>query len=138
MEEIAFRYLHFLGILALTSMLVAENILISKEVTCSGIKKLSVIDGLYGVSAGVTLVAGLVLWLYVGKPKEFYSGNFIFHIKIGLFFLIALLSIFPTVFFLKNRKKVDESIPVPGPVILIVRLQLVLLLALPLLAVLMA
>ena len=138
MEELLVRYIHFLGIMLLASMLVTENILLSKNLKRKTVEKLAIIDGIYGLSAIITLSAGLMLWLAVGKPSQFYSNNVIFHAKLGLFVFVGLLSIFPTVFILKQRKSVNGEIVVPSHVILIKRTEAGLLLVLPLLAVLMA
>ncbi|MEZ5526744.1 MAG: DUF2214 family protein [Gammaproteobacteria bacterium] len=53
----------------------------------------------------------------MGKPAAFYNGNPVFHAKLTLFVLIALLSIYPTVFLLRQRKGVQETIEVPAGVI---------------------
>ena len=64
-----------------------------------------------------------------------YSKNWIFHTKIGLFMIIGLLSIYPTVFFLKNRKgNPEEKVQVPSVVFMMLRLELLLLFIIPLLA----
>ena len=138
MEELFIRYAHFIGIILLASMLVTENILLSRQLEGATLKTLARIDGLYGLGAVITLVAGLALWVWVGKPKEFYSANPLFHAKVGLFVLIAVMSIVPTFFFARNRNRINEVVAVPSGVMLIKRLELVLLLILPLLAVLMA
>lgn len=136
MDELVIRYLHFIGIMMLFSMLVAENIIMLKQLTNEAIKKLAIIDGLYGFGAVLTLAAGLLLWLYVGKPKEFYTANMLFHIKLGLFVLVALFSIVPTVFLLKNLK--SSSVIVPSYIIVIKRIELLIILLMPFLAVLIA
>lgn len=138
MVELFIRYAHFVGIFLLASMLIAENILLSNVLSKKELGKLVVIDGIYGVSAIITLVAGLLLWLAVGKPSEFYSGNPIFHVKLGLFILLALLSIPPTVFLLKNRNTQQNEIVVPSYVLLVAKIEVITLLVLPLLAVFMA
>lgn len=138
MVEIFIRYAHFVGIFLLASMLIVENILLSNVLSKKELGKLVVIDGIYGASAIITLVAGLLLWLSVGKPSEFYSGNPIFHVKLGLFILVALLSIAPTVFLLKNRNTQQNEIAVPNYILLVAKIEVTTLLVLPLLAVFMA
>lgn len=138
MAELFIRYLHFIGIMSLSAVLVAEHLLLSATVSARQFKKIIVLDALYGASALLVLSAGLLLWFVVGKPADFYSHNWVFHVKVAVFILIALLSIYPTVFFLKNRKNNREYIDVPKSVISIIRLELVLLFILPLFAVLMA
>jgi len=74
-----------------------------------------------------------------GKPAVYYTKNWVFHTKITLFLLVGLLSIYPTVFFIKNRKgNSQEIVEVPGAVIWTLRIELTLLLIIPLLAGLMA
>lgn len=104
-----FKYLHFVSIFILVGSVFVQNFLISKELTLKEIKRIAISDAFYGVSAVAVAVIGLVLWFGVGKPADFYNMNFIFHIKIGLFFLIAIFSIAPTMFYLKNRKRLKED-----------------------------
>ena len=137
MEDIFFRYIHFLGILGVASTLVAEHLLLKPEMTVAEMRRIALIDGLYGLSAVTVLVAGLTLWLVVGMP-DYYAANWIFHLKLGVFVLIGILSLWPTLFFLKNRKQTEGVIAVPSKMILVIRIELTLLAIMPLLAVLMA
>ena len=138
MEEAIVRYIHFLGIILLSAMLVAENLLLTSPLKVGAIKTLVKVDGLYATGAVLTLGAGLFLWLVVGKPSTFYKNNVVFHFKIGLFFFIALISLFPTRFLLKNRNNEIGAIVLPPKIILIKRVELFLLCIIPLLATLMA
>jgi putative membrane protein len=75
----------------------------------------------------------------VGKPPIYYSKNWIFHVKISLYVAIGLLSIYPTVFFLKNRKgNAQERVTIPPAIFWMLRIELLLLFIIPLLAGLMA
>ena len=121
-------------------MLISEHLLLRKSLTRGEISRLARIDAIYGIAALTLLAAGITLWLGgFGKPAIFYSKNWIFHFKITLFLVIGLLSIYPTVFFLKNRKgDPAERITVPESVIWMLRAELLLLALIPLLAGLMA
>jgi putative membrane protein len=101
---------------------------------------LSRIDGIYGLAVVVLLVVGLTLWLGgYGKPTEFYSQNPIFHTKLALFGIIGILSIYPTVYFIKNRKgDPNETLTVPKSIFWMLRLEILLLFVIPILAGLMA
>lgn len=138
MHEILVRYAHFLGIIILSMTLVSEHILLSIDTSAKKFKRLAIVDAVFGVSAFVVLTAGLLLWFVVGKPAAFYSHNWIFHTKLTLFGIIAFLSIYPTIFFIKNRNKSIEKVVVPKSLIMVIRLELTLLLVIPLLAALMA
>jgi putative membrane protein len=99
------------------------------------LKKLSKIDAVYGVSDIILLAAGLTLWLGgVGKPTAFYSHNWVFHLKITLFVIVGLHSIYPTVFFIKGSKKSDAMVTVPPTVFWMIRIELLIIFTLPLLA----
>lgn len=138
--KIILRYLHFISIFAIVGSLVSEHLLLKKELTRKEIKRIATIDGVYGMGALILLAVGLTLWLGgYGKPTEFYTYNFIFHIKITLFVLIGILSIYPTVFFIKNGKgDQDEFVQIPKTIFMLLRLELLLLFIIPLLAGLMA
>lgn len=138
MHEVLVRYIHFLGIIILSMTLVSEHILLSIDTSAKKFKRLAIVDAVFGVSALIVLTAGLFLWFVVGKPAEFYSHNWIFHAKLTVFGLIALLSIYPTIFFIKNRNKSIEQVVVPKAVVMVIRLELTLLFIIPLLATLMA
>ena len=132
------RTLHFVAIFVLAGALVIENMALKPTITGEDARNLARVDAFYGIGAVLTLLFGLILWLWVGKPSEFYSLNPIFHFKLGLFFLLALLSIYPTIFFLRNRKSTADTIKVPRLIAILTKLELGILFIIPLLAFLMA
>lgn len=138
--EIILRYLHFISIFAIVGSLVSEHLLLKNSLSRRELDRLSKIDAVYGLAALVLLGVGMTLWLGgIGKPTDFYSKNPIFHVKLTLFVLIGILSIYPTVFFLKNRKgDPEEEIAVPKGIFWSLRLELLLLSVIPILAGLMA
>jgi len=138
-SEIILRYIHFISIFAIVGTLSSEHLLLKKEMTRLELKRLSRIDAIYGLAALTLLGAGLTLWFSgVGKPAVYYSQNWIFHLKITCFLIIGLLSIYPTVFFIKNRGDQNEVVQVPSVIFWLLRMELLLLLIIPLLAGLMA
>jgi len=138
--ELILRYFHFISIFVIVGTLVAEHMLLKKEMTRLEIDRLSRIDGVYGIAALTLLGVGLTLWLgEFGKPAIFYTKNWIFHTKLTLFIIIGLLSIYPTVFFLKKRKgNPEELVTIPTSVFWMVRMELLLLFIIPIFAGLMA
>ncbi|WP_440056404.1 DUF2214 family protein (plasmid) [Pseudoalteromonas sp. T1lg65] len=135
MDDLVVRYLHFISFIFLAAMLVVENVLMTKVVSIRTLKKLVLIDAIYGISALCTLATGLCLWLMVGKPSEIYTDNPTFHLKVTLFIGIAVISFFPTVFILKNRKSSSNEIVIPAYLRIIKKFELLILLFLPLLGV---
>ena len=118
--------------------LAMQHFLIKPKVSMETFKKISFIDKIYGLSAIVTLVCGFLLWFVVGKPAIFYMKNAILHTKITLFFIMGLISIYPTFYFIKNRKLKVTEIEIPKKIIMFVRVELLIFIVLPLLANLMA
>ncbi len=134
--ELVLRYFHFISIFAIVGTLVAEHLLLKKEMTRLELDRIARIDGAYGIAALTLLGVGLTLWLgEFGKPAIFYTKNWIFHTKLTLFICIGLLSIYPTVFFLKNRKgNPEERITIPKSIFWLLRMELLLLFIIPILA----
>ena len=138
-SELIVRYFHFIGIFFVFASLVSEHLLIEPTMTRKAIRRLSVIDAIFGISAVLVLVTGLLLWFSYGKPAVFYSKNPVFHTKVLLFAIIGILSIYPTLFFLKNRKgDPTDTVAIPKRVLMLIRFELLLVAIIPLLAVIMA
>ena len=133
-----FRVLHFAAIFCLAGALVVENMAIKPQISGEDARNLAKVDAVCGISALLVFGIGLTLWLWVGKPAEFYSSNPIFHAKLGLFLLMVLCAIAPAAFFLKHRKSYEEIVAVPSYLRLLLKFELVLLLIIPVLALLMA
>lgn len=137
-------YLHFLAILLLVALLVLEHQLFRLPLTLQRARSLFTIDLMFGIAAGLVLVTGGARALRYGKGLDYYLHNSLFHAKIGLFVMVALLSIYPTVTFLSWRGalKAGELPKVPRRtsrwVTLIIRFELLALLMIPLLTALMA
>ncbi len=140
MDYILLKYTHFLGIFAVVGGVFAELMMIKGKMTRGELKRVSQVDAIYGVGAIITVAAGLALWLTdIGKPAEFYSENGLVYWKLGIFTVVGLLSIYPTVFLSRNRlssKNPDgtEVVEVPSAVIKVVIVELILLLLMPFLA----
>lgn len=138
--EILTRYSHFLFIITMSAALVGEALLLRPSMTRSDLKRLAGLDAVYGLSALLLVGAGLVLWFAVGKPAEFYTKNPVFHVKLTLAVLLGLISIYPTVFYIKNSRgnQMEETIDIPRGIKTAVYIQLFILAFVPLLATIMA
>lgn len=134
--EIFLRYVHFISIFIIVGTLTGEHLLLKKKMTRLEIARLARIDALYGIAALSLLAAGFTLWFGgFGKPTIYYSKNWVFHLKISLFVVIGLLSIKPTIFFLRQRKGDHaEMINIPSYIFWMLRMELALLTIIPLLA----
>jgi putative membrane protein len=137
-------YLYFLGMMMLMATLVAEHVTLQPQMTRLYLQRLAMSDLFYGIAAGIVFLTGLLRFAYFGKGIHFYLGNPLFYVKVGMFLLVALISIYPTMQFIAWRKvlKQGELPEIEPPTITrlraVIRLELGLLLVIPLLAVLMA
>ncbi len=139
MSYIVIKYFHFLAILFLTSALVVEHLLVRVTITRGDLRRLRILDAVYGISAVIVLLTGLGLVFLVGKPASFYTVNPYFHLKLTLFLLIVLTSIYPTLQLMRlSRGVATETVNLPKPVVNVIRAEMVAFLPLPLLAVLIA
>jgi putative membrane protein len=144
MTDLLLASLHHLLFFALISMLVAESVLLRGHVDGAVVQLLTRLDGGYGASAGVLLLIGLVRVFHGVKGYEFYLHNPWFHAKLGCFVLVGLLSILPTIRFLRWRKALRANPAfVPGAneiagMARIVRFELILIAAILVFAAMMA
>lgn len=134
--EIFLRYLHFVSILTMAGTLTAELVLLRSSLTRRDLGRIAIIDGIYGVSAVVLLAAGLTLWLgSYTKPSSYYSNNWIFITKLSLVAAVGILSIYPTIFFLRKRRgDPNEQVTLPTVLLWSVRAEVALLAVIPFLA----
>ena len=88
---------HHLFAFSLIAFLVAELVLLTASPGRPVLRKLLFIDLCYGVAAVGSVVAGVSRLHWGDKPAEFYTGNPVFWIKMGLWVLVGLISIVPTI-----------------------------------------
>lgn len=103
--SIAFAFLHHLAAFALVAALVVEMVLLKGELTPQGARRLQGIDALYGASAGILLVVGLLRVFYFEKGAGYYFHSVPFIAKLVLFIAVGLLSIYPTLTFRRWSKQ---------------------------------
>ena len=101
----AFAFLHHLAAFTLVAAIVVEFVLIRDELTTRTAWRLAAADMVVGLSAMTLLAVGLARVFYL-EPKgaAFYWHNVSFLAKFGVFIVVALLSIYPTIKFISWRK----------------------------------
>ncbi|MGE6793210.1 DUF2214 family protein [Pseudomonas guineae] len=144
MGQALVAYLHYLSVFLLFALLSIEHVQFKLPLNLRRARSLIITDIAYGICAGVVLFSGLARVLVYGKGLDYYLGNSLFHVKVGLFILVGLISVLPTFVFLNWRNNLNAGeIPQVSArqgllVVLVTRLELLLLLVIPLLAVLVA
>ena len=104
-----FAFLHHVSAFTLFAALVVEFVLIRSVLTVDSARKIVRTDMILGISAGVLLVVGLARVFYFEKGATYYFHTWTFHAKLGLFILLALVSIIPTLEFLRWRSAVKAG-----------------------------
>ena len=94
-------FVHFAAVFGVVGTLAAEWALFSRAPTLVQARRLQAIDRLYGLSAVVLLVAGGLRAYRFEKGLDFYLHNPFFHAKLTLFIVVGLMSIYPTVVFIR-------------------------------------
>lgn len=102
-------FVHHVAAFTLVAALVVEFVLIRDPLTPPLARRLARADMVLGISATVLAVVGLLRVFYFEKGAAFYFHNAAFIAKLVLFILVALLSIYPTVKFLRWRKALDPT-----------------------------
>ena len=108
-------YLHFAAIFALVWFLAKEWTLLRAGADVLDLARLVRADAGFGVLAGIVVATGAARAVFGLKGWSFYAHNPVFHLKLGLFVLVGLLSILPTRAFLRWRRvrNADASWRVP-------------------------
>ena len=92
---------HILAFFALTAALVLELALIAESVGVETAQRIRRADRVAGLAAAMVLAFGLARVFYFEKGSAYYFSNTWFLIKLGLFVAAALISIYPTLQFLR-------------------------------------
>ena len=104
-----FAFLHHIAAFTLFAALVVELILIREVLTVGTARRLQVVDMVFGISAGVLIVVGLLRVFYFEKGAYYYFHTWTFIAKLTLFLIVGLVSIVPTREFLSWRKAVKQG-----------------------------
>ncbi len=92
-----FAYIHYLGVMLCFGALVFERIRLKTELDRSQAISIIVADVIYGLAGLALLISGIFRVKYFGQGGDFYTHNPVFWIKIILFILVGLLSLYPTI-----------------------------------------
>ena len=126
--EALLAYAHLLAILTLVVFLTSEAALCRPEwMNAATVERLAKVDAIYGISAGAVLATGFARIFLGAKGSSYYWTNWLLYTKLGLFVAVGLISIVPTIRFLRWRKQLraDGSLPADDDVRKVRRLVMV-------------
>jgi len=112
--ESLLAYVHWLAIFTMVVFLTSEAALCRVEwMNARVVERLARVDMLYGIASVLVLLTGLARSFWGAKGTGWYWSNPLLHTKVTLFVVVGLLSIKPTLTYLRWRRAVraDGSLP---------------------------
>ena len=89
-------YVHYLGIILCFSALMFERIMLKINLNKNETISIIIADVIYGIAGLAILITGILRVKYYGQGGEFYTSNPIFWVKVSLYIVIGLISLYPT------------------------------------------
>ena len=113
--ESLLAYAHFVAILSVVVFITSEAALCRVEwLNAAAVRRLARLDLIYLFAAIAVLVTGLVRTYWGAKGMGWYWWQPLLHIKVTLFAVIGLISIKPTLAFIRWRKQLDADGSLPS------------------------
>ena len=109
MLDASLAFLHFTAILLLAGFLVAEAMLLRGDLGRRDIAVVSRSDIGYSVAAALVLATGAARVFLGAKGIAFYASNAVFWAKLALFVAVGLVSIKPTIAFIRWRRAARDN-----------------------------
>lgn len=95
-------WIHYIAIMLMMASLLGEHLALKAKLTAAESRRLQRLDVIYGAAAMIVLVTGIGR-MYLEKGVTYYLQSGAFHALVGIFVVVAVLSIYPTVTFLHWR-----------------------------------
>jgi len=102
-------FLHHVFAFTLTACLVYEFVAYRKGMTIDEARHIQRVDLVYGISAGLLLVVGVLRVFFFEKGVNFYIHSPFFWVKMTAFLIVGLLSIDPTIRYIRWNKTLKEN-----------------------------
>lgn len=110
MTSAIFAYFHHLCAFTLTACIVYEFVAYRKDLSLAEARRIQRVDLVYGISAGLLLVIGLLRVFFYEKGVNFYVQSPFFWVKMAAFAAVGILSIDPTIRYIRWTKTLQENV----------------------------
>lgn len=111
MTSALMAFLHHVFAFTLTACLVYEFAAYHKNMSIDEARRIQRVDLVYGISAGLLLITGLLRVFLFEKGVIFYIHAPFFWVKMAAFAIVGLLSIDPTIRYICWNKLLKENQP---------------------------
>ncbi len=113
--EAILAYVHILAILTMVVFVASEAALCRVEwLNAAAVERLAKVDMIYGLAAIAVLATGIARTWWGIKGTAWYWTNPLLHVKLTLFIVIGVISIFPTLTYFRWRKAVRSGGSLPA------------------------
>jgi putative membrane protein len=102
-------YLHFTAIFLLFAFMTVEVMLMRGTLDWAAVRLLGRVDIWYFGSAIAALVTGMLRLGFGAKGSDFYLSSWPIYVKVGLFIAVGLISIQPTMVFMRWKKAFGQD-----------------------------
>ena len=103
-------FAHFIAFFGIASALTLQIALVRPSPDIDTAKRIQRADRAYGMMAGLMLLFGFLRVFYFEKGPDYYFSNTFFMIKLGVFLVVGLMSIYPTVTYLRWSKEIKQGV----------------------------
>jgi putative membrane protein len=110
---------HHLLIFALFGVLAAELVLVRPSLDSQTVARTARIDLWYGIVAGAIVVVGFIRAIFAAKGWAYYEHNAFFWAKMAAFVVIALLSVPPTIRYIRWQRA--DTVPTSAEIAVVRR-----------------
>ena len=112
--EALLAYAHLLAILTMVVFLASEAALCRGEwLNAAVVERLARVDMIYGIASVAVLLTGFLRTWMGAKGMGWYWTNPLLHVKLTLFIVVGLMSIKPTITFIRWRKALRSTGALP-------------------------
>ncbi|MDF2467053.1 MAG: hypothetical protein K0Q43_5288 [Ramlibacter sp.] len=113
--EAILAYIHILAILSMVVFISSEAAICRTEwMNARVVERLVRVDLIYGIAAVLVLLSGLARTYWGFKGGGWYWTNWLLHLKLGMFVVVALMSIKPTLMYRRWRRELAATGALPS------------------------
>ncbi len=102
-------YLHFIAIFLLFSFMVTEAMMVRGTLDAAAVRLIGRVDLWYLGAAIAVLATGFLRMMFGAKGPEFYLSAWPIYAKIGLFVVVGVISVGPTIRYIRWRRMFERD-----------------------------
>lgn len=107
--------LHHVLVFSLFAIIAVEIVYAKPGLNAAAVRRVAMVDALYGLCSLLVVAVGFSRAIWGLKGWDYYAGNILFWVKIGMFLGVGALSIVPTLAFLRwNRRLRHDPAALPA------------------------